>query len=133
MLEIENTTEALADADASLGLWLEGHEVAPAADMLAHMVLEEIVTNCLKYGYDDDARHVVLVHVTLSDGRLTMQISDDGRPFDPTAAPVPDLDAPLDEREPGGLGLHLLRTMADRVSYERRDGRNVLTVEKAVD
>jgi len=60
-------------------------------------------------------------------------VIDNGHPFDPTAAPEPDLSLPLERRRPGGLGIHLMRSMMDRVHYRRSDGSNILRLEKARD
>ena len=52
-----------------------------------------------------------------------------GAAFDPSAAPPPDLAIPLHQRDPGGLGIHLMRQMTDRVEYRRTDGHNRLRIE----
>lgn len=131
--EIAGTLDALTVATDAVSRWLRARAVPPAAGALAQLGLEELVTNCIKYGYDDDpAHHVIRVSIDLSDGWLRLTVEDDGRPFDPVAAAPPDLTRPVDERPVGGLGLHLLRTMSDRIHYERRGGRNRVTLEKAL-
>ena len=65
--------------------------------------------------------------------RLVLTFSDDGVPFDPIAAKTPDTSAPLEQREIGGLGIHLVRNLIDEASYERKLGRNVLTLVKQLD
>jgi anti-sigma regulatory factor (Ser/Thr protein kinase) len=55
-----------------------------------------------------------------------VEIADDGPPFDPTTRPDPNVEAPLAEREPGGLGLMLIRRMVDQVRYRREGERNIL-------
>ena len=62
---------------------------------------------------------------------LTAHIEDDARAFDPLAAPEPNVDSALEQRPVGGLGVHIVRTVMDRIAHERRDGRNHLTVSKA--
>ena len=57
-------------------------------------------------------------------------IEDDARGFDPLAAPPPNLDTAIEHRPVGGLGVHFVRTAMDRVAYERRDDRNILTNEE---
>jgi anti-sigma regulatory factor (Ser/Thr protein kinase) len=90
--------------------------------------LDEIVCNVIRHGFDDDADHQILVTVDVSNGVVTATVVDDGAAFDPREAPLPDLDAPLDQRQAGGLGMHLVRTTMDEVDYRREDGRNVLMV-----
>ena len=93
-----------------------------------NLVLEELGLNILSYGGVDVERSPE-VEITLvsEDDSLTIEVSDDGRPFNPLEdAVVPDVEALLDERSVGGLGVHLVRTMMDDLSYQRDEGRNRL-------
>ena len=94
--------------------------------------LDEIVSNVIRHGFDDDAEHQILVTLTVADGHVTATVVDDGSAFDPREAPLPNLDAPLEERQAGGLGMHLVRETMDEIDYRREDGRNVLTVRTSV-
>ena len=94
------------------------------------LVLEELITNTVKYGYPDGREGRIAVTAALSPGILTLQVADDGDPFDPASAPEPDLDSPIDQRPAGGLGLYLIRQLADTFGYERRGGSNVVTITK---
>ena len=66
----------------------------------------------------------------LAGKRLTVTITDDGVPFNPLSKKAPDIDAPLEDREIGGLGIHLVRNLIDDVTYNRRIGKNVMTLVK---
>ena len=90
--------------------------------------LDEIVSNVIRHGFNDHTEHSIAVRLDVADGMVTATVVDDGEPFDPRGAPVPDLDAPLEERQAGGLGMHLVRETMDEIDYRREDGRNVLTV-----
>lgn len=92
------------------------------------LAIEELLTNFIKYGPDGNGLQHVEFTLTTSPNDLTLEVVDEGHPFNPLQAPAPDFSAPLEDRAKGGLGLHLLREMADRVTYERRDGRNRLTL-----
>jgi anti-sigma regulatory factor (Ser/Thr protein kinase) len=59
---------------------------------------------------------------------LTVEIVDEGPPFDPLARPDPDITLDLEDRQPGGLGILMIRQFTDDVAYRREDGRNVLTI-----
>jgi serine/threonine-protein kinase RsbW len=61
---------------------------------------------------------------------VTAEVEDDGRAFNPLEAAAPNLDASIDERPIGGLGIHLVRSVMTSVEYRRQDGRNVLTMKK---
>lgn len=102
-------------------------------DMVAHAVnlsLDELLTNTISYGYDDDGAHTIEIELKADAGGVAVVLADDARAFDPTAAGDPDIDADLDERALGGLGIHIVRAMMDEISYRRVDGRNELTLIK---
>jgi anti-sigma regulatory factor (Ser/Thr protein kinase) len=95
------------------------------------LVLEEVLVNVISYAYADGDG---LIGVTASiDGHaVSLEVRDTGLPFNPLERASPDLDAPIDERPVGGLGLVLVTQLASRLSYERRDDANVLTIVKAI-
>jgi len=103
----------------------------PGPKALYHLQLavEEIGTNIIKYGFDDKLEHRITLRVEGLADCIRLQIFDDGHPFDPRQIPEPDLKQSLEDREPGGLGISLVRRLAKRMEYERRDGVNALTVE----
>jgi anti-sigma regulatory factor (Ser/Thr protein kinase) len=94
------------------------------------VALDEILSNAIAYAFRDGTAHEILVAPTLSGDRLTIEIRDDGAPFDPLRIPAPDLSDDLDGREIGGLGMHFVRTVVDDVAYRRCEGWNVLTLGK---
>ena len=98
-----------------------------------NLSLDELLANTISYGYDDAAIHAIEVNLSATPGGVTMVIRDDARAFDPTLAPDPDIDAELDDRPIGGLGIHIVRAMMDEIDYQRVDGRNLLTLVKRVD
>lgn len=93
-----------------------------------NLVLEELGVNIVNYSGATGDIEISLA----SDGeRVTVEISDDGRPFNPlTDLDPPDVDAPLGERPIGGLGFHLVRTLMDELHYSRQDGKNRLAMTK---
>jgi anti-sigma regulatory factor (Ser/Thr protein kinase) len=92
------------------------------------LALDEAVSNVIRHGFTDGAEHRIAVTARVADGMVTATVEDDGIPFDPRDAPVPDLDAPIEQRAPGGLGVHLLKATMDDVQYRRAGDRNVLTI-----
>ena len=61
---------------------------------------------------------------------FTVELEDDARPYNPLEAPEPDLEAEIDDRPIGGLGVHLVRTIMDTVNYRRTHNRNLLIMSK---
>ncbi|MDD2767110.1 MAG: ATP-binding protein [Methylococcus sp.] len=94
------------------------------------LVLEELATNAIKYGYREGARGEIDIDLALSGNLISLTVADDGDAFDPTAVPAPDVERGLEERRIGGLGIHLVMRMMDAVRYQRRDGRNIVIVNK---
>jgi phosphoserine phosphatase len=93
-------------------------------------IVEELFTNCVKYG---TGRHDIALSLGHTPDRLTVQLVDfDVESFDPTRAPTVDVDKPLGERQAGGLGLHLVRQMADTLQYEYADRRSTVTFTKSL-
>jgi serine/threonine-protein kinase RsbW len=92
------------------------------------ITLDEAVTNVIEHAYDDAAAHEIGLSVRWDGASLTAVIEDDGRLFDPLQVPRPDIDAPIDERRSGGLGVYLVRAFAQTVEYRRVGTRNVLTL-----
>jgi anti-sigma regulatory factor (Ser/Thr protein kinase) len=110
----------------------ELHQVPSRALYAVNLALDELVTNVILYGYDDPTGHEVLVRIDVEAGKLTASVHDDGKTFNPLEIAVPDLNATLQQRELGGLGIHLVRSLMDDVRYAQQSGKNVLTIEKKI-
>jgi anti-sigma regulatory factor (Ser/Thr protein kinase) len=131
-LEVRNKHDAIAPATEAAEAWLEEAGAGPKAVYFVLLAMEELVTNCIKYAYDDEAEHMIGIELEVEGTVLTMRVIDDGHEFDPLYAPAPDLEAEVHDRPIGGLGIHLLREMADEAAYERRNGMNRLTLKKRI-
>ena len=125
-LTIETRLEELTRITETVDALGEQDDWSPALVGRVQLVLEELAINTINHG------HLVGVHeITISfdstPEALTIEIVDDGRPFDPLHdAPVPDVNAPLEERPIGGLGVFLVRKLMDELTYRREDERNHL-------
>lgn len=129
-LEIESRLEAIPRARDEASRWLAGQGAFAGAGYLAGLAIEELATNCIKYGYDHPPGHRIGIRVEFADGELRLSVEDDGRPFNPLDRPAPDVTLPAEARPMGGLGLHLLRRLFDRLEYRRVGGRNQLRLVK---
>ncbi len=110
----------------------ELHEIPSRSLYAVNLALDELVTNTILYGFDDAAGQEFQVRLEVSGTELSGELTDEGRAFDPLSVPLPDLTAPLREREVGGLGLHLVRSLMDRLDYRRDGAKNVLTLVKRI-
>jgi anti-sigma regulatory factor (Ser/Thr protein kinase) len=132
VLRLPNRLSELATLRAAVDAVLRGPGVDEHVLFEVNVALEEIFCNVVEHAYPDGGEHVVDVRLELQRGVFRAVVSDDGVAFDPLAAPEPDVNAPLEERRIGGLGVFLTRKFMDEVSYRREAGRNVLTLSRAV-
>jgi anti-sigma regulatory factor (Ser/Thr protein kinase) len=95
-----------------------------------NLSLDEVLTNVIAYGDDDDAAHDVVVRIRLDGDRVWAEVEDDGRAFNPLEIAPPDIPAGLDRKGVGGLGVYLVRSLMDTVEYRRERERNVFTMSK---
>ena len=95
-----------------------------------NLVLEEMVTNVIKYAEPKAGDPHVAVHLDLISRQLTVTLIDNGPAFNPLLHPDVDTTAPIEEREIGGLGIHLVKKLVDHIEYQRRDNQNQLTLVK---
>lgn len=131
-LKLEARPEALERITSALEELGEQEDWPPKLMFRVNLVLEELGLNVMTHGQRAGARELEVI-VTSEPDTVTMEIVDDGPPFDPLRdAPLPDPEAPLDERPVGGLGIHLVREMMDEVRYRYEDGKNRLTLVTAI-
>ena len=117
----------LVEALAGFG---EAQGIDPGLATTFELAFDEILANICSYAYDDADEHAIEVTCHWDGTTLSAEVIDDGRPFDPLSIEEPDLEASLDEREVGGLGLFLVRQLMDRVAYRREAERNRLSFAK---
>jgi serine/threonine-protein kinase RsbW len=114
-----------------LAVWIEGWAMRGLSASLSFAVqvcLEEAVANIIMYSATTDDRLEIVVEVERRHQTLVARIEDNGSAFDPTRAPQRTVPASLAQAKVGNLGIHLMRSFANGMHYERRDGRNRLTM-----
>lgn len=94
-----------------------------------NLVVDELLTNIIEHSNCDKNQPIVIT-LTKTDQKLTLQIVDTGSPFDPTLCQLPDTSLPLEQRKCGGLGVLLIRQFTDRWRYTRSKNKNILTLQK---
>ncbi len=121
----------IEDLNASLNAVLDRHGIGRGVRGDVRLIVEELASNAIAYGMPgqgDVGQHELSVDISKHDDLLTLVFRDGGAPFDPTAAPEPDLEADIADRPLGGLGLYLIRQIAEDMHYQRIDDTNVLHV-----
>lgn len=133
---IENTFDALGRLAMAISAYSEENAVSAHVSYQLDLAVEELITNIIKYGYDDERLHTITVDITKSDdGAVTLCICDDGHFFNPTEIANSRRSATNDFNElpVGGWGLSLVRQNARLFTYERRGEHNQTTVVFAPD
>ncbi len=99
--------------------------------MQIDLAVEELFVNIANYAFEKMiGMATVLVEMLSDPERIEITLMDNGVPYDPLSHEDPDLDLPAIEREIGGLGIFIVKESMDHVSYEYRDGKNILTIQK---
>jgi len=108
-----------------------GVPVSPALDF--ELCLNELMANVIRYAYADTGPHRIRMTIRRRADSLGATLEDDGRPFDPTSAGEADVGRQaLDGLQIGGWGIPIVRAFASEIRYERRDGRNRVSIEMRV-
>lgn len=108
--------------------FLETRSVGSKAVYTVTLVLEEILTNIVKYAFDERGDNEIVVSMRLHGRYLQIEFVDSGRNFDPLAVPPPSPAESILECDEGGLGIHLVRKSAEHVEYRRQGDKNILLV-----
>ena len=110
----------------------EDAELDPTLSMSIDLAIEEAVVNVMNYAYPQGTKGTVNIVGTIEDNWLQFVITDTGIPFDPTVQEDADTTLSAEDRPIGGLGIFMVRQIMDSVSYERTEGKNVLTLKKKI-
>ena len=96
-----------------------------------HIAIDELFGNIAYYAYNPEIG-IVTVRVEVTDNPLAVVIKfiDNGIPYDPLAKADPDTTLSVEERDVGGLGIYMVKKTMDDISYEYRDGQNILRIKK---
>ena len=127
-LTVPNRLSENARVKKHFDTFAEDYGIPQKVRLKMNVVFDELLTNIISYAYQDNKEHDIKIKVELSADRLKVSMVDGGIPFNPLGVETPDMALPLEERKIGGLGIHLVRNMMDKVSYRRRIDKNVITV-----
>lgn len=131
-IELTNQLEQISVLADFIATTCEEMELEPGMEFQLSLVLEEAVSNVILYAFPHEEEHTFSVTIENETNHLTLQIKDNGIPFNPIAeAPEVDTNLGAEERRIGGLGIFLIQEYMDNVNYERTpDGYNILTLKK---
>ena len=132
-LEIENRVEEITKVNALIDQACEEWDINPKDGNKINLALEEVVSNIINYGFDDDQEHKIEIAIELVKDLVRITVTDEGLAFNPLEKKDPDsLDKPIEEREVGGLGIYFVKQFMDHEEYRRENGKNILIIEKKI-
>jgi serine/threonine-protein kinase RsbW len=124
--ELEHVAQFIEEIGEELGLSME-------LQMNLNLVMEEMVSNIIFYAYPQEVDAEIEL-VAKSDGKeLTFVLTDQGREFDPTAKEDADPNVNPAERDIGGMGIFIVKNIMNQVTYQRLEGKNLLTMTKGIE
>ena len=129
-ISLVNDLQELARIAERIDEFCEDRNLGPQIGYAVNLSVDEILTNTISYGYDDEEPHEIEIVVSMEGDAIVVVIVDDSTAFDLSQAPDADIESSVEERALGGLGLFLVHQMMDGVEYRRVDGRNVVTLTK---
>jgi sigma-B regulation protein RsbU (phosphoserine phosphatase) len=129
-LAISNKLDEIDRVNDKFEEFAAKYDVSREVTQKIKLGFDEFLNNIVSYGYTDQDEHEIDVYVELLEGRLMVTIVDDGVPFNPFLKQAPDTTLSIEERDIGGLGIHLVRNFMDEVSYKRGVGKNSVTLIK---
>lgn len=131
-IKLKNRISELERLGQKLQAFGEGIGLSKKCLFQIHLAVDELFTNIVKYGFADNNLHYIAVTLSHRDGKISIRVEDNGIPFDPAAKQTSELKDPLEHCKIGGLGLHLVKKIMDDIVYERRGGKNVITLIKYI-
>ena len=129
-LTLPNDIDTIPQLNEFIDVFCEEQGIDMDVCMSLNLAIEEAVVNVMNYAYPSGTTGYVDIEAEADESAVTFTISDNGTPFNPTEKADVDITLSAEERPVGGLGIHLVRTIMDMVSYEYADHKNILTLKK---
>ena len=124
--ELERVNQFVEEIGEELGLDME-------LQMNLNLVMEEMVSNVIFYAYPEGTPEEIELMAECDGKELTFVLSDKGKEFDPTLKDDADPNINPAERELGGMGIFIVKNIMNQVTYQRLEGKNLLTMKKVIE
>lgn len=123
-----NDMQELTHVLQVVNVFLEPRALPSKLVYAVNLILEEILMNIIKYGYDDGESHEIEVQIEVEQEEVALTVIDDGREFNPLTVPPPDHSKSAMDRLEEGLGLQFVRHMRNAIEYRREEDKNILKI-----
>ncbi|THB78724.1 MAG: ATP-binding protein [Desulfobulbaceae bacterium] len=129
ILKIPIKPEGLDEIHQHLERILDPVEVPPKINFKLNLMIEELFVNQVEHGSVEDDSYMTIA-IEVGDSTIEIRMEDSGPRFNPLDEPAVDTELPLEKRCQGGLGIHFVKHYADTVSYQRKNGKNIVEITK---
>ena len=130
-LRLKSDLAELESLAAGVEEFCDSHGLHPKNNFEMTLVLDEIFTNIVSYGFCDEKEHQVRIDLSRKGERIVIRVEDDGMPFDPTKAKGLERSCTLEECRIGGLGLHLINRLNDTSEIRKKRGEGIFSSWKS--
>ena len=127
-ISFANDMQELTHVLQVVNVFLEPRELQSKLIYAVNLILEEILMNIIKYGYDDGESHDIEVQIEVEQEEVALTVIDDGKEFNPLTIPRPDHSKSAMDRLEEGLGLQFVRHMRNAMEYRREEDKNILRI-----
>ena len=127
-ISFANDMKELTHVLQVVNVFLEPRELQSKLVYAVNLILEEILMNIIKYGYEDEESHEIEVQIEVEQEEVALTVIDDGKEFNPLTIPRPDHSKSAMDRLEEGLGLQFVRHMRNAMEYRREENKNILTI-----
>jgi len=127
-ISFQNDMQELTHVLQLVNVFLEPRELHSKLVYAVNLILEEILVNIIKYGYDDEDSHEIEVRIGVEEEEVALTVIDDGKEFNPLTVPRPNHSKSAMDRIEEGLGLQFVRHMRNAMEYRREGEKNILSI-----
>lgn len=131
--KLKNDISEISRLADNVEQFCKSNRVIPTSTFEINLVMDEIVSNIIMHGYIDDDEHFIEINFAIDEQTFSAKIVDDGKEFNPLTSTRDDRAASLEEKNSGGLGIHIIKKYADKVDYSRLRNKNILTISKRIE
>ena len=131
-IKTENDLAQLEHLNAKIMAFNQDNDIPDKIAFNINLAIEEMVTNIINYGYDNDENDEIIVDIINDKEELKITITDSAKPFNPLEQNDPNLEASLEDRQIGGLGIFFTKKLMDDINYTRENDKNILALRKSL-
>ena len=131
-IQLSNNRPEIRNLRNRFDIFAKDNKIPKKAIHDVQLALDEIVTNTIEYGYEDDDKHLIDIKFTFNKESLQIIIIDDANPYNILDKENPETSLSLEDKPIGGLGIYLVKHLMTNIDYDYRDGKNHILLTKSL-